>query len=196
MAIRSDSPRCVNSWSRRLTEHGTDASPNQILLTNGISSGIDLVARYLVRPDDVVLVDDPGHFRRFGHMRALGATVQGVPMTDTGPGSGPTRSHCQDTPSAALHHRSDRSQPDRRHHLSGNRVQAPEACRALRLLHRRRRLARRGSPGAAAASGRPRSAQSSRLRQQLLRRAVGAAPGRHAGRAPGPRSGPDRPEAS
>ena len=71
--------------SRRLTEHGTDASPNQILLTNGISSGIDLVARYLVRPDDVVLVDDPGHFRRFGHMRALGATVQGVPMTDTGP---------------------------------------------------------------------------------------------------------------
>ena len=72
-------------FSRRLSEHGTDASPNQILLTNGISGGIDLVARYLIRPDDVVLVDDPGHVRRFGHMRTLGATVQGVPMTDTGP---------------------------------------------------------------------------------------------------------------
>ena len=71
--------------SRRLAEHGTDASPNQILLTNGISGGIDLVARYLIRPDDVVLVDDPGHVRRFGHMRTLGATVQGVPMTGTGP---------------------------------------------------------------------------------------------------------------
>ena len=71
--------------SRRLARHGTDAPPNQILLVNGISGGIDLVARHLVRPDDVVLVDDPGHFRRFRHMRALGATVLGVPMTGTGP---------------------------------------------------------------------------------------------------------------
>ena len=71
--------------SRRLAEHGTDASPDQILLTNGISGAIDLVARNLIRPDDVVLVDDPGHVRRFGHMRALGATVHGVPMTGTGP---------------------------------------------------------------------------------------------------------------
>ena len=71
--------------SRRLAELGTDACPNQILLTNGISGAIDLVARYLIRPDDVVLVDDPGHVRRFGHMRALGATVQGVRMTGTGP---------------------------------------------------------------------------------------------------------------
>lgn len=71
--------------SRRLAEHGTEVSPNQILLTSGISGGIDLVARYLIRPDDVVLLDDPGHVRRFGHMRALGATVQGVPMTGAGP---------------------------------------------------------------------------------------------------------------
>lgn len=71
--------------SRRLAEHGTDASPNQILLTNGITGGIDLAARYLIRADDVVLVDDPGHFRRFGHMRALGANVRGVPVTGTGP---------------------------------------------------------------------------------------------------------------
>lgn len=71
--------------SRRLAEHGIDASPNQILLTNGITGGIDLVARYLIRPEDVVLVDDPGHFRRFGHMRALGATVHGVPVTNSGP---------------------------------------------------------------------------------------------------------------
>ena len=71
--------------SRRLSEHGIDASPNQILLTSGVSGGIDLVARYLVRPDDVVLVDDPGHFRRFAYMPALGATVLGVAMTRTGP---------------------------------------------------------------------------------------------------------------
>ena len=71
--------------SRRLADVGVGVPPNQILLTNGISGGIDLVARYLIRPDDVVLVDDPGHCRRFAHLRALGATVQGVPMSDNGP---------------------------------------------------------------------------------------------------------------
>ena len=46
---------------RRLEDFGIDACANQILLTSGISGAIDLVGRYLVRPDDVVLVDDPGY---------------------------------------------------------------------------------------------------------------------------------------
>ena len=71
--------------SRRLAEHGIQACPNQVLMTNGVTGGLDLVARYLIRPDDVVLVDDPGYYQWFGHMRALGATVHGVPWNDTGP---------------------------------------------------------------------------------------------------------------
>ena len=71
--------------TRRLEEFGIDASMDQILLTNGISGAIDLVGRYLVRPDDVVLVDDPGYYQTFGHMRVLGATIQGVPWTAAGP---------------------------------------------------------------------------------------------------------------
>ena len=78
-------PPLREQLNRRLAELGIHVPPNQILLTNGISGGIDLVARHLIRPDDVVLVDDPGHFRRFAHLRALGAAVQGVPMSDTGP---------------------------------------------------------------------------------------------------------------
>ena len=70
---------------RRLADLGIEASADQILLTTGISGAIDLVGRCLIRPDDVVLVDDPGYFHIFGHMRALGATVQGVPWTETGP---------------------------------------------------------------------------------------------------------------
>ena len=70
---------------RRLAEFGIDSSMDQILLTSGISDGIDLVGRYLVRPNDVVLVDDPGYYQVFGHMRALGATVLGVPWTSGGP---------------------------------------------------------------------------------------------------------------
>ena len=58
---------------------------DRILLTNGISGAIDLVARYLLRPDDVVFVDDPGYYQTFGHMRVLGATIQGVPWTAAGP---------------------------------------------------------------------------------------------------------------
>lgn len=71
--------------SRRLAEIGVDATREQIVLTNGVRGGIDLVGRHLIRPDDVVLVDDPGHFRNIGHMRALGATIHGVPWTSSGP---------------------------------------------------------------------------------------------------------------
>ena len=70
---------------RRLTELGIDVHADQVLLTAGIVGAIDLVGRYLVRPDDVVLVDDPGYFQTFGPIRALGATIHGVPWTDTGP---------------------------------------------------------------------------------------------------------------
>ncbi len=70
---------------RLLAEHGIEACPKQILLTNGVTGGVDLVARLMVRPDDGVLVDDPGLYQWFGHMRALGANVYGVPWTDEGP---------------------------------------------------------------------------------------------------------------
>ena len=70
---------------RRLVDFGIETSSDQILLTNGISGGIDLVGRYLMRPDDVVFVDDPGYYQTFAHMRMLGATVKGVPWTATGP---------------------------------------------------------------------------------------------------------------
>ena len=70
---------------RQLADIGIDATADRILLTNGITGAVDLVGRYLLRPDDVVLVDDPGYFRTFGHMRALGAAIKGVPWTATGP---------------------------------------------------------------------------------------------------------------
>lgn len=70
---------------RLLAEHGIEARPKQVLLTSGVAGGVDLVARHLVRPDDAVLVDDPGYYQWFGHMRALGAVVHGVPWTGDGP---------------------------------------------------------------------------------------------------------------
>ena len=69
----------------RLADIGVDVPADQIMLTNGATGGIDLISRYLVRTDDVVFIDDPGHFAAFGQMRALGATVKGVPWTGNGP---------------------------------------------------------------------------------------------------------------
>ena len=70
---------------RQMAALGIDAPPEQILLTLGATGGIDLIGRALVRPGDVVLVDDPGYCQAVGDMRALGATIQGVPWTRTGP---------------------------------------------------------------------------------------------------------------
>lgn len=70
---------------RRLAELGIDAPTDQILFTHGISGAIDLVCRHLLKPGDTVLVDDPGHFHTFGHLRALGAVIHGIPWNQAGP---------------------------------------------------------------------------------------------------------------
>ena len=70
---------------RLLAEHGIEGCPKQVLLTNGTAGGVDLLARHLIRPDDSVLVDEPGCYQWFGHMRTLGAVVHGVPWTAEGP---------------------------------------------------------------------------------------------------------------
>lgn len=69
----------------RLAEIGVSADPSQIVLTKGASHAIDLIARYLVRPGDAVLVDDPGYFILFGALKSLGAKIVGVPWNLDGP---------------------------------------------------------------------------------------------------------------
>lgn len=69
----------------RLTEIGVQAEAAQILLTRGASHAIDLIARYLVRAGDTVLVDDPGYFILFGTLKSLGARIVGVPWNLDGP---------------------------------------------------------------------------------------------------------------
>ncbi len=57
----------------------------QILMTNGASHGLDLVARLLIKPGDVVLVDDPGYYTLFGLLKSMGARIMGVPRQLNGP---------------------------------------------------------------------------------------------------------------
>ncbi|MEO3999487.1 PLP-dependent aminotransferase family protein [Mesorhizobium sp. CAU 1732] len=71
--------------TRRLGEHGIEASPDQIVLTESGTQAIDLLCRFLLEPGDTVLIDDPCYFNFHALLRAHRANIVGVPYTPTGP---------------------------------------------------------------------------------------------------------------
>ncbi|MBR0663783.1 PLP-dependent aminotransferase family protein [Roseomonas hellenica] len=71
--------------ARRMSAHGIEVPPAQIMLTESGTQAIDLVCRFLIEPGDAVLVDDPCYFNFHALLRAHRAKVVGVPYTATGP---------------------------------------------------------------------------------------------------------------
>ncbi len=71
--------------ARQYAGEGMDVDPEQILLTSSGTQAIDLICRFLLRPGDAVLVDDPCYFNFQALIRAHQARAVGVPMTPTGP---------------------------------------------------------------------------------------------------------------
>ncbi len=69
----------------RFVEEALDLSPNEIILTGSGTQAIDLICRFLLRPGDTVLVDDPCYFNFRALLKAHQVTLVGVPMTPTGP---------------------------------------------------------------------------------------------------------------
>ncbi|EHK65620.1 GntR family transcriptional regulator [Achromobacter arsenitoxydans SY8] len=69
-----------------LQNEGVPAHPElNLLTTNGVTHGLDLIARHLVKPGDTVLVEDPAWFVIFGRLAAFGANLIGVPRGPDGP---------------------------------------------------------------------------------------------------------------
>jgi DNA-binding transcriptional MocR family regulator len=64
---------------------GVTAHPGQILLTQGTSQALGLVIRYLLKPGDTALVDDPGYYNMFGNLRMQGVEMLAVPRNRDGP---------------------------------------------------------------------------------------------------------------
>jgi DNA-binding transcriptional MocR family regulator len=64
---------------------GITAHPRQILLTQGTSQALGLVIRYLLKPGDAALVDDPGYYNMFGNLRMQGVEMLAVPRNPDGP---------------------------------------------------------------------------------------------------------------
>jgi DNA-binding transcriptional MocR family regulator len=71
--------------ARRFADEGIAAGADQILLIASGTQAIDLVCRFLLRPGDVVLVDDPCYFNFQALLRAHQARIVGVPYTRNRP---------------------------------------------------------------------------------------------------------------
>ncbi|EJL87237.1 transcriptional regulator with HTH domain and aminotransferase domain containing protein [Herbaspirillum sp. CF444] len=69
----------------KLAELEIAAAPEQIVMTSGVTQGLDIVARHFLRPGDVIFVDDPAWFLMFGSFAAMGAKVVGIPRLADGP---------------------------------------------------------------------------------------------------------------
>jgi DNA-binding transcriptional MocR family regulator len=64
---------------------GITAQTGQILLTQGTSQALELVIRFLLKPGDAALVDDPGYYNMFGNLRLQGVEMLAVPRNRDGP---------------------------------------------------------------------------------------------------------------
>lgn len=71
--------------SRRMVQHGIEAGPDQIILTESGTHAIDMLCRFLIEPGDTVLIDDPCYFNFQALLRAHRANIISVPFTQNGP---------------------------------------------------------------------------------------------------------------
>lgn len=69
----------------RLADDAIEASVDQLMLTGSGTQATDLICRFLLRPGDTVLVDDPCYFNFRALLRAHQARIVSVPYTPTGP---------------------------------------------------------------------------------------------------------------
>lgn len=71
--------------ARMLAGIGITARAGQVLLTQSTSHALELAVRYLLKPGDAALVDDPGYYNLFGNLRLHGVTMLPVPRNAGGP---------------------------------------------------------------------------------------------------------------
>lgn len=70
---------------RRFGEEGLDLEPEQVMLTGSGTQSIDLICRFLLKPGDCVMVDDPCYFNFRALLQAHQVKVIGIPYTPSGP---------------------------------------------------------------------------------------------------------------
>lgn len=71
--------------ARQLTEQDITVDASNIVLTQGASSALNIVAASVARPGDTVFVDDPGYCNLLSSLTFQGFNVVGVPWSELGP---------------------------------------------------------------------------------------------------------------
>ncbi len=79
------SPNLRRLLLRRFAEEGIETKPEQLLLTASGTQAIDLICRFLLKPGDTVLIDDPCYFNFQALLLAHQVRMVGVPYTMAGP---------------------------------------------------------------------------------------------------------------
>jgi GntR family transcriptional regulator / MocR family aminotransferase len=70
--------------TRVLASQGIQANPEQVLITSGSQQGIALVCQILLKPGDVVIVENPTYNLALELFRALRLKIVGVPVDESG----------------------------------------------------------------------------------------------------------------
>ena len=70
---------------QRLLSLGISASIHQVMTVSGALPGVDLVCRTILKPNDIVLIDQPGYYMLNGLIANMGIKIIGVPLTENGP---------------------------------------------------------------------------------------------------------------
>lgn len=70
---------------RQLAGEGLPVEPENLMLAGSGTQAIDLICRFLLRPGDNVLVDDPCYFNFHALLKAHQVRVEGIPYNPDGP---------------------------------------------------------------------------------------------------------------
>lgn len=70
---------------QHLTDYMINVATNNILITQGASSALDIISSTFLRAGDVVLVDDPGYCNFLSSLRYKRMKLIGVPWSSQGP---------------------------------------------------------------------------------------------------------------
>jgi len=76
--------RLIQIIQKRMHQRGIETEPEEILITAGAQQVMDLCARVLVDPGDIVLVESPSFIGALGAFRNYQARLAGVPMEVSG----------------------------------------------------------------------------------------------------------------
>jgi GntR family transcriptional regulator / MocR family aminotransferase len=66
------------------SSRGVNCSPDQIVIVSGVQQGLDLLARFLVKPGEAVGMEDPGYFGATAAFRNAGAKIIPLPVDEHG----------------------------------------------------------------------------------------------------------------